>query len=108
MALSQDDDRCIRQAQFDRPIAPHEVRGGRNVVPIEGLQLIGPIRDLLEQRDLRFQADSRGQQVIELGEYERREQQGRFGIAKGLGCRLMQALAGIDRCQQPARVQEDQ
>lgn len=92
---------ALRRRAHGRHRPPHE-RGDRG----RAQQPVGPARHLPEQAALGARADARGDQIVELSQHERREQQWRLSGGKDRGGPLMGALTRVDRGEQPARVKE--
>ena len=107
VALGENDDRSISEPNLEAGITSQDHESRSHVLGAEGFKPIGASGDLVEQRTLRSGAYPDGEQVIQLGQDERREQQGWAGIAKschGLG---MVVLAAVEGSQQPASVEEN-
>ena len=108
VALGKYGDRSVGKTQLDVLVLVHDIDGAGNVISIERLELIRPVGDFVEKGDLGLSADAGGEEVIELGQYEGRKEQRRFGGAKRLERGRVLALAAVDRSQQPARIEKDQ
>ena len=74
VALGQYHDRRIRQPDLQVGVLLHDLTGARDVACAKGFELIGAAGDLVQQRNLRVLPNVTHQQVVELGEHERRKQ----------------------------------
>lgn len=82
----------------------HDALRLRDVRGREGFEPVRTRRHLVKQREFGLYAYRRCQQMIELSEYERGEEQWSYRSLKSLSRRPMQALVRVDSGKQPARV----
>ena len=107
VAPGENDDRSVCESNLETGITSqdHESRG--HILSAEGFKPIGPSGDFVKQRTLCPSAYPDGEQVIQLGQNERREQQRWAGLAKRCHGPGMLVLAAVEGSQQPASVEEN-
>lgn len=74
IALSKDHDRSVCEANFKLSIAPEDESSGHYVIGAERLQPVGPSRHFAQQSLLGATADPGGEQIVELGQNEGRQE----------------------------------
>lgn len=72
IALGEDHDRSVGESNLEAGVTPHDDKSRGNVHSAEGFEPIGTSGDLIKQRSLRPSAHPDGEQVVQLGQYERR------------------------------------
>src|SRR5687767_1989442 len=107
MGGSQDCDGSVREADAEIGVALYERTGLFNVMGRERLELVRAPCNLGEQLHARRFPDTAGEQVIELREHERREQQRRLRSEQAGRGFLVVAFGGVQRGQQAAGVEQD-
>lgn len=107
VALGENDDGSVSKTYAEVPITAQDHSGGGDVLCAEGLQPVGTPGHLFKERMLGISAHSGGQQIVEFGQDERRQEQWPTGLAKRC-CRFgVLALTAIDRGQQAAGIEKN-
>jgi hypothetical protein len=75
VAISEYHDRGVGHAERKIRVLVHNGKGRGHVIAIEWLELVGTSGYLLEQGYLGFWPNSGGQEIVELGQHERRQQE---------------------------------
>ena len=70
MAIGQDNDGGIGQADAVVLVAIHDLPSLAQVIDRERLELVCASCDLIDERHLRTFAHARGEEVVQFGEYE--------------------------------------
>ena len=96
MALGENDNGCVSQADAQPRIPTNDLLGSHHVSGIERLELKHAPTDFFEERALGGHPDPASQQVIQFREYERREQPGRRSSPELAGRYPMAVLAAVD------------
>jgi predicted nucleic-acid-binding protein len=107
VALGEHDDRGVGEADVQIAVALDDLACSGNVEFVEDRQLVDAALDLLEQRDLGWDAGVFRDQGIELGEDEWRQDSRRGCLAQRAGALLVPVLVGEERGEQAARVEKD-
>lgn len=108
VAVGENDDRCVGEADAEIAVVVDHPHCGRYVISSERDEIVGATRHLSQKRELRIDSGLAPEQVIELGEHERREEQRRHGAFESASRGFVGALVAHERGEQAARVEQDQ
>jgi len=89
VAPREDDDRGIGKADLEVGVGVDHLRGDRYVGGLERLEAVGAAAHLSEKRKLGLGPDPGREEVVELGEDKRGEQQWSPRFSQGGGCPAM-------------------
>lgn len=107
MALSQNDQRGVRQANLQVGVPLDDPGGSRHVDGIKWFELISASLDVVEELEGLASASVRRDEVVQLGENKRREES-RLGLAEDFSSSSVLGLPRVNGGQDAARVQDDQ
>lgn len=106
VALGEDDVGGVGKPEVEVGVAIEDTAGDGDVSVRERRETVRGSLDLFKKRGLGAAADPGGEQVIELGEDERREHERWLGVFERPARRDVVALGGVDGGQEAARVEQ--
>ncbi len=92
VAPREDDDRGIGEADLEVGVGVDHLLGDRNVGGLERFEAVGAAAHLGEKRKLGLEPNPGREEVVELGEDERGEQQWSSRLPQSGGCLTMMSL----------------
>lgn len=93
--------RTLCQPDAEVGIALHDSSGKGHVIGREWFELICTAGDFADERHLRLVADPAANQIVQLGQHERREETGRTGRHERRDGTAVQRLVRIERGVEP-------
>jgi len=108
IAACEDDDRRVRQADAEIAVPSDDVTCLGDVTSGEWRKVVAPRGDLRKEGELRLQADSLGDQVVELCDNEGREDVGSLFGFQSEPCSRVPRLRLVHSVEEPTGVDEDQ
>lgn len=108
IATGQHDDRGVCEPDSEVAVRRDDIAGLGGIALVERREVVPAGRDLVEERKLRLDADAGCDEVVELGEDERGEdERARFRVEHPAS-RLMLLLSSVERLEESACVEQNQ